>query len=47
MIILRYMLKSVKTPMQETDNVTCGAMMMDFLRCKKNAKTDFCNLLED
>ena len=22
-------------------------MIMDFLRCKKNAKKDFCNMLED
>ena len=34
-IIFRYMLKSVNTSMQKTDNVTCSAMMMiDFLRCK-------------
>ena len=34
--IFRYMLKSVNTLIQKTDNVTCWAMMMmDFLRCKK------------
>ena len=32
--------------MQKTDNVTCWMMMMDFLRCKKKAKKDFCNLPE-
>ena len=35
------MLKSVNTPMQKTNNVTCWVMimmMMDFLRYKKKAK---------
>ena len=44
---LRYMLKNVNTPMMRTNNVACSAMiMMDFLRCKKNAKKDFFNLPE-